>query len=383
MKISLRNTRSMMLTIVVAVLLVLFVWVVARSGPMAPVAVTVIKVENAPVAPALFGIGTVEARYTHRIGPTIPGRLESLVVDVGDAVHAGQLLGRMAPVDLDDRSRVATAALQQAQAILAEARARQAHATAQLRRYEQLDRDHYVSAESVSARRQEAQVADAAVQAAEQAVQQARAEGAAVSSQRDNLDLVTPVDGVIALRSIDPGSTVVAGQTVVEVIDQRQLWVDARFDQAGAIGLAPGLPARIVLRSHSGTALEARVLRVEPKADVVTEETLAKLVFARMPQPLPPLGELAEVTVTLPALIAAPVVPNAALHRVDGEVGVWKLLDGEVAFVPVVSGASDLEGRVQIVRGLIEGDQVVVYSEKPITTHSRIKVVERLAGGSR
>ena len=46
----------------------------------------------------------------------------------------------------------------------------------------------------------------------------------------------------------------------------------------------------------------AKVLRVEPVADVVTEEMLAKVVLDSVPTPLPPLGELAEITVTLPAL---------------------------------------------------------------------------------
>jgi len=36
--------------------------------------VTVTTAESRSIAPALFGIGTVEARYTYRIGPTIAGR---------------------------------------------------------------------------------------------------------------------------------------------------------------------------------------------------------------------------------------------------------------------------------------------------------------------
>lgn len=376
-----RYARVAVPAVVVLAFLGVFLWVVLRAGPMAPVPVTVAKVENTALTPAMSGIGTVEARYVHRIGPTGNGRLASLTVEVGDAVRAGQVLGQMAPVDLDDRGRAASAAQRQALAALAEARARQAYAASQLRRYEQLVRDKYVSAESVSARRQEAQVASAAVSAAEQAVGQARAEGAAVASQRMNLDLVSPVDGIVTLRSIDPGTTVVAGQAVVEVVDPRELWVNARFDQGSAGGLVPGLPARIVLRSRQGQVLEGKVLRVEPKADVVTEETLAKLVFAHAPQPLPPLGELAEASVLLPRLATAPVVPNAALHRVDGEVGVWKLVDGELAFAPVQAGASDLDGRVQVLRGLAAGDRVVVYSQKPLTARSRIKVVDALVGG--
>ncbi|MFU8832749.1 MAG: biotin/lipoyl-binding protein, partial [Wenzhouxiangella sp.] len=97
-------------------LLALFVFVVLRSGPLAPVAVTVATVEARPISPAHFGVGTVEARFTYRIGPTFTGRVKRLDVHVGDRVRAGQLLGEMDPVDLDDRIRAQESALKRAQA---------------------------------------------------------------------------------------------------------------------------------------------------------------------------------------------------------------------------------------------------------------------------
>ena len=70
-----------------------------------------------------------------------------------------------------------------------------------------------------------------------------------------------------------------------------------------------------------------------------------------MPKTLPPIGELAEVTVAMSALPAAPVVPNASVQRVDGRLGVW-LIDGDkLHFAPVKVGATDLDGRVQILDG--------------------------------
>jgi hypothetical protein len=166
---------------------------------------------------------------------------------------------------------------------------------------------------------------------------------------------------------------------VVEVIDPRTLWINVRLDQLNAAGLHPGLPARIELRSRAGQVLHGRVLRVEPKADAVTEETLAKVEFDAMPQPLPPMGELAEVTVLLPPAAAAPVVPNAAVRREAGRTGVWKVVDGDLRFTPVTLGAADLDGRVQVRSGLKVGDQVVTYSERGLTANSRIQVVERIA----
>ncbi len=375
--------RTLALLAVIVPLLALFIYVGLRSGPLAPVAVTVVTVESRAVTPALFGIGTVEARYTYKIGPTFAGRIKRLDVHVGDQVKAGQVLGEMDPVDLDDRVRSQESAFKRAEAALREAEARQAYAQTQARRYEQLFAVRSTSEEIVTTKRQELQIADAALSAAREEIARARFDREGLVAQRSNLRLIAPVDGVVAVRDADPGTTIVAGQAVVEVIDPKSLWINVRFDQISASGLAAGLPARIVLRSRGGQTLQGRVLRVEPKADAVTEETLAKVTFDNKLEPLPPVGELAEVTVDLPVLPAAPLIPNAAVRRDGDKVGVWQIVDGDLRFSPVKLGASDLNGYVQVREGLNNGDQVVTYSEKALTARSRVHVVDLIPGVSK
>lgn len=375
--------RTLALLAVIVPLLALLVYVALRSGPLAPVAVTVVTVKDVSITPALFGIGTVEARYTYKIGPTFAGRVKRVDVHVGDRVKAGQVLGEMEPVDLDDRVRSQESAFKRAQAALREAQARQAYAQSQARRYEQLLAVRAISEEGFATKRQEQQIADAALSAAREDLARTRSDREALVAQRSNMRLITPVDGVVAVRDADPGTTIVAGQAVVEVIDPKSLWINVRIDQISASGLAAGLPARIAFRSRNGQTLQGRVLRVEPKADSVTEEILAKAVFDKQPEPLPPVGELAEVTVDLPAISAAPVIPNAAIRREGDKLGVWQVMDGDLQFTPVKLGASDLDGRVQVSEGLKAGDQVVLYSEKTLTERSRIDVVEHIPGASR
>ncbi len=377
------QSRTLALLAVVIPLLALFIYVGLRSGPLAPVAVMLVTVESRQIMPALFGIGTVEARYTYKIGPTFAGRIKQLDVDVGDQVRAGQVLGEMDPVDLDDRVRSQEAALKRAQAALREAQARQIYAQTQARRYERLLALHSISEEVVTTRRQELDIADAVLSATREDIARARSDFEALVAQRNNLRLVTPLAGVVVVRDADPGTTVVAGQGVVEVIDPGSLWVNVRFDQISAAGLAAGLPARIVLRSRGGQTLTGRVLRVEPRADAVTEEMLAKVIFDNEPQPLPPIGELAEVTIDLPALPATPAIPNAAVRREGDRVGAWRIVNGDLYFSELKLGASDLDGYLQVREGLEIGDQVVVYSEKALASRSRIHVVDRIPGVAR
>ncbi len=377
------QNRTLALVAVIVPLLALFVYVGLRSGPLAPVAVTLTTVESRVVTPALFGIGTVEARYTYKIGPTFAGRIKRLDANVGDLVKAGQVLGEMEPVDLDDRVRSQDSSFKRAEAALREAQARQVYAQTQARRYDQLFAMRATSEEIALTKRQELQIADAALSAAREDIARTRSDREGLVTQKNNLRLIAPVDGVVIVRDADPGTTILAGQTVVEVIDPKSLWVNVRFDQISASGLVGKLPAHIALRSRSGETFNGRVLRVEPKADVVTEEALAKVTFDAIPRLLPPIGELAEVTVDLPALPSTPTVQNAAIQRQADVVGVWQIAGGDLRFAPVKLGTSDLNGYVQVLEGLKNGDQVVTYSEKALTQRSRIQVVDRISGASR
>ena len=391
------SRRVLALGGVLAILLGLFVWVALRAGPLTPVRVTAATVERHELSPGLFGIGIVEARYTNRIGPTAAGRLARIDVQVGEAVQAGQVLGEMDPVDLDERSRAQQAALGRAQAgvLAAEAQlqdlsARRAFAETQARRYEQLRAARSVSDEAAEARRQEWQLAEAGhaaaranLDAARQELARARADREGLARQRANLKLVAPAAGIVAVRAADPGTTVVAGQAVVEIIDPSTLWLNVRFDQLRTSGLRAGLPARIALRSRAGESMRGKVARVEPVADAVTEEALAKIAFDPISQPPPALGELAQVTIALPARPAVPVVHNASIQRSNGQAGVWVIDDGALRFAPVRLGASDLDGHIEVPEGLKEGERIVVYSERALDARTRIEIVDQLAGARR
>lgn len=372
--------RTIALIAVLVTLFALFAFVALRSGPLAPVPVTVATVESRVVAPAVFGVGTVESRYRYKIGPTVPGRVLRLLVDVGDVVVAGQVLGEMDPVDLDDRIRALDATSKRNEAFVQEAEQRLAFARAQLTRYEQLLVTRSTSEETVATKQQEQQVADAVLRAVRADLTRVGDDRNALIAQRRNARLLAPTAGLVIARDAEPGTTVVAGQTVLEIIDPASMWLSVRFDQSSTRGLQSELAAQIALRSRPGESFVGRVERIEPQADAVTEETMAKVVFASPPTPMPPIGELAEVTVTLLPADAAATIPNAAVRRVDGQVGVWQVVDGGLQFTPITLGASDLDGFVQVRAGLNVGDRVVVYSAKVLGARSRITVVKTIPG---
>lgn len=385
------NKRQILVATGAAIVVVALGFVATRMGPLAPTKVTVTQVKSENLIPSVFGIGSVEARQSWLMGPTVAGRVLRVHVDVGQSVKAGQLLAEMDPVDLDQRLQAQDAALSKAvtvqtaaQAQLADAKARRGLATTNLNRQKELARQNFISPSALEGREQELQSAEAAyqaaranLQAAQQDAQRLQAERAAVAQQRQNTRLIAPADAVVVSRDAEAGSTVVAGQAVVRLANPATLWVKLRVDQARSSGLVVGLPAQIVLRSRPQPVLAGKVERVELLADAVTEERIAQVTFDQIPASLS-IGEMAEVTLKLQPTELAPVVPQASVQTHQGRTGVWRLKDGALDFVSVQWGVSSLDGRVQALSGLASGDTVVVYSDKPLSTGARFKVVDAL-----
>lgn len=395
MKLSATGIRRWVLGLLGLGLAAALAFVVMRSGPLAPTLVTVTEAAEGRLTPALFGIGTVEARRSYLIGPTVAGRVRSVAVDVGDRVKAGQLLAEMDPVDLDERTAALDASVARAGSAMAaadaqrrDALARKELAAVNARRYVELGAQNFISAGAVEARLQEqtsanaiVSAADANLAAARQDQQRLAAERAGLRQQRANVRLLAPADGVVSTRDAEPGSTVVAGQAVLRVFDPMSLWIKVRLDQGRSAGLAAGLPAKVTLRSNPGQALAGQVARVEALSDSVTEERIAQVSLDQPPDRLT-VGELAEVTLTLPTTVQTVLLPNAAIKRVQAQTGVWTIENGALRFAPVRLGQTSLDGQVQVLEGIRPGASVVVHSNKNLDAKSRVSVVDTLPGQS-
>jgi HlyD family secretion protein len=383
--------RNLILSLLAFAFLIAFGWIIATQGPLAPVKVTLDQAQEARLERTLFGIATVEARRSHSIGPTLAGRVARVLVDQGDAVKAGQLLAEMEAVDLDARLSAGAAAasaaaqrVQSAEAAVTEAGSRAQLAKNSAERYADLRKKNFVSQEAADAKAHEAAAAQAARQSAAAALaaakddmRRAQSEATGAGLNRANLRLLSPVDGIVTARLAEPGSTVVAGQAVVQVIDPTTLWLRVRVDQGRSSGLAVSLPAEIALRSRPGEKFAGRVERVDWMGDAVTEERIANVVFDIPPQGIA-IGELAEVTLYLPAIEKALAIPAAALQRQDNQSGVWQPAKGNARFLPVTAGTISSDGLVEIRQGLAAGDTVIVHSAKAIADGTRIKPVDAL-----
>ena len=359
---------------------------VLRGGGPGAVQVSAAKVVRGDLKPTLFGIGVVEAQRNILVGPTVAGRVAKVYVEQGAQVEAGTLLAEMDPVDLNERLSASRQAMLRAKSSVAaseaqaqEAESRKATADASAKRYASLRERGFVSTEAERSKGHEARAAEAALRASQANIGVSSADAARLSSeaaalekQLANTKLIAPVAGLVITRDIEPGSTAVAGQSVVRLAEKDSLWLRVRIDQGRSAGLAIGLPASIKLRSRPGESFSGKLARIEQLSDAVTEERLVMVAFDQPPVGLT-LNEMAEVTLTLPAQSNALTLPPAALVRQAGETGVFTVADGRARFVTVNVGIRTENG-VEILAGLSEGAQVVTQKARPLLEGDRLRI---------
>lgn len=369
-----------------------FAWVVLTQGPLAPVKVTVEKIQFGDLPSTVFGIGTLKARHSYNLAPTMTSRVKSVLVDQGDKVVAGQLLAEMDPIDLDEKlagsRRVVekTAnAIRAAEAQMSETQSRLKTISATIVRYEELRAGGFVSQEMLDAKLHEKNAAESALAAASANLAASREEHAraqadmhGIGKVRAQTRLVSPITGAVTARYVEPGSTVAGGQVVLQIIDPNSLWVETRIAQQQAGLIQVGQTAEVVLRSQPHAPFPGKVARVDMVSDAVTEERIVNVSVATQTVGI---GEYAEVTLQLPALNNTKSIPSAAVKRIDKQSGVWVLQDGKVQFKPVKIGLATMDGHTQILDGLGNDDMVIVYSQQPLRAGLNVKVVSELVRG--
>ena len=360
-------------------------WVLLFS----PVTVQVARISR-DVAVQVYGLGTVEARVTSKVGFTVSGVLVDLGADVGDRVAKGAVLAR-----LDDREQSARVArakaiieqaeanLQKATAGLDKAQANYVNARSMNERQQKLVQSHTTSVETAEATKaaEDAARADVNLATSEIAVARATITDAKAQEQLEtaSLDLHTltsPYDAMVTARLKELGSALGTGEAVFTLIDPKTVWVLAYIDESKAGEIRVGEPAEIVLRSIPNQRFEGHVARIEPESDRVNEERRIEIRFDHLLDDFH-LGEQAEVYVTTVRLPQALLVPEAAILGLGkGQGTVWTVEDGHLQQHKVTLRYRLLDGRFEITGGLPDNASVVTQLRSGLRVGRAARITE-------
>lgn len=338
----------------------------------------------------VFGLGTVEARVTSKIGFKVAGVLLDLRADVGDRVAKGALLAR-----LDDREQNARlarakagvvqteATLQKTTAGLAKAQANYENAKSISGRRQQLVQSSTTSPEAAQTAKtaEEVALADVNLAASDIAVARAAISDAKAQQQQEEalLDfhtLAAPYDAMVTARLKELGSALGAGESVLTLIDPKSVWVMAYIDESKAGEIAVGQPVEIVLRSQPARRIAGKVARIEPESDRVNEERRVAVAYETTPANFN-LGEQAEVYITTVHLKDVVLVPEGAIIGLGKNQGtVWTVENGGLQQRVVTLGHRLLDGRFEITAGVPAGATVVTALDSRMRVGRSAKIAD-------
>ena len=290
-------------------------------------------------------VGTDDARVSGTIvtvSSKVTGKVAQLMVAEGDMVKAGQTVARIDPQDILAQKAQAEAALavakanyeqlvngtrpqeiQQARAFADQAKANLDNAAVNYERMARLYRDGAISASQRDNAETAYQVAREAHKAAGQAldlaitgareetiraaefqVKQAEAALAIHNLTYGDTTIISPVDGVVALKSANIGEVVVMGQPLFNVVNTKDLWVNARIEETYIGKLKVGQLVQYTIDGYPGRTFSGKIYEIG---------NTATSVFALIPTENAS-NNYTKVTQRIPIKISLPENPDVVFR---------------------------------------------------------------------
>ncbi len=334
-------------------LAVLPLWVLVGCGQSAPTdepvrAVKLMTVQAVGVDGVQEFSGEVKARTEVRLGFRVGGKLAQRVVDVGQSVQPGQLLAVLDPQDFQ-------LSVQAAQAGVGAAQTQRDLAAADLKRYETLRDQGFVSNADIERRQ-------TVLRAAEATLAQAQAQAGVQTNQSTYTRLLADAAAVVVAVEAEPGQVLAAGASVVRLAHNGLRDVVFSVPESVVAQVRTGQTVAVSLWSEGEAGVErsGQVREVAASADAATRTYAVKVSLSGTDQP--PLG--ATATVRWGAVAAKGVktiqLPSSALWKQGGGQAVW-VFDASTQTVKArtVQVAGLNGNQVVLAGGLQLGEEVV------------------------
>lgn len=303
--------------------------------------------------------GDVRPRYESRLGFRVGGKISARQVDVGTVVKRGQVLMQLDPQDLRLGQAQADASLRAAQTSAELARA-------ELKRYQDLRAQNFVSQA----------VLDEKIAAARSTQAQAEAARAALRNQANQTGyarLLADADGVVTGIDAEVGQVVQAGTPVVRVArtDEKEVVIGVPEDQVDALREVADVKVR--LWADPDASIPGKIREVSPVADPATRTYTVKVTVPAREDIR--LGMTAVVALQKKGDGQAGIrVPLPALVQNGGATSVWVVENGAVRLVPVkVGGVAGND--VVLVDGVRPGQTIVAAGVNLLKSGQKVKIL--------
>ena len=347
----------------------------AQSTPTATV--EVVKVASRKLAIVVRLPGELQAYEVVAVYPKVPAFVDSIIVDRGSIVKAGQLMARLVAPELAAQSAEAQSKLQAAEAQRVEAEAKLASDDGTYERLKAASATPGVVAGNDLEIAQKSVEGDRArLEAVRKSAQAAEASLKSITEIESYLQIRAPFDGVVTERNVHPGALVgpsggAGGQMPLVRVEQTgRLRLVVPVPEKYAADIVNGANVEFTVPAFPNQTFRGTVARVARSVDVKTRTMPVELDVRNAD------GRLASgmfPEVLWPVHRSAPTlfVPTSAVARTTEATFVVRIQNGNAEWVNVRTG--EVEGKlVEVFGDLQEGNEVAVRGTDELRPGTRV-----------
>ncbi len=311
------------------------------------VAVEIRPVERVDMRERVSLTGTLQAVSSYVLAPKIGGRLEKILVNIGDLVKKGQLVAVLDDEEYRQQAHQAKAELEVAQANLQERESALENARREYERTVELRKKKIASESQLDAAESEYKTQQAKIKVA---VAQVAQKEAALKASEVRLSYARIQIGennssgwqVVGERFVDEGTMLAPNTPIVSILDIERLVAVVHVIERDYYKVRNGMEATIFTDALPEKTFTGKVVRIAPLLKEESREARIEIEVPNDRQLLKP-GMFIKAEILFDIHQDTPVVPKNALVKRDGRLGVFSVdLEGRKAhFIPVKLGIID------------------------------------------
>jgi membrane fusion protein (multidrug efflux system) len=344
-----------------------------------PLTVELAKASRATIQAEITVVGNLIGQTTVSVAPRAAGRVESVSVRLGDRVSRGQRLAKIEDFEIQEQVKQAEAAQQVSEATIRQREADLKLAQTNAERSRNLYERQLLPKQTLDDNESRYQSAVAAVDLARAQSAQSKARLDELRINLANTNVVSPVNGYVSKRTVDPGAFVSQNAPVVDVVDISTVRMVANVVEKDLKELGIGNATRVEVDAFPGEVFSGRIARVSPVLDPATRTAPIEIEIPNGSGRLKP-GMYARVSVTTSTRKEALVVPATSVVDLGGRRGVFTPLN-ETAVFRALEVGTEQGAIVEVLGGLSDGDTVITTGSSALRDGDRIVLPGDAAGG--
>jgi HlyD family secretion protein len=388
---------------------------VAKREPAKATPVYTTTVQRGKIQHTTIATGDILAAARIDVFSKVEGRLQTLQVEQGDSVQAGQIIAQITDTELKASVERSTAELDAlraewaqmqagarpeeiAQAVDLERQTRAEKTNAErlqertralvergLRSTQDLEEatlrvTRTQAAHSIAVKRLQLLRAGARIEDRQALQARLRAAQAALrlaKTELQNAVITAPITGIVSHRHVDPGAYITDRTTLVTIVDMTTVKIKVPISERDLGRLRPGLKVQIRVDAYPQAVFEGTVQRISPTVDPSSRSGEVEIVTANSDARLKP-GMFAKITLILDERRDTLLLPRQALSTQDSETVVFVVQDGKAHRHPLRTGLQN-STHVEIF-GIPAGTTIVLAGHQKLKDKAPVKIVKPKEG---